>query len=166
MKTNPSTIQRHRGPRSLFFRLVIQKRYPSKLFNFYVSLITSDRHVPGGHGSVHFLEDQKRPRRTSLPLVARCSRRGSLGRWRWRSRSLRRCSVRLRHAHPKLAAPLFLPTPGLGQHLHKIHGHFFVVAFPVLPILPTGFDIADWETHFEMKDGAEFLQEQAMVLRI
>ena len=36
LENKPSTIQRHRGARSLILRLVVQKRYSSKLGNFCV----------------------------------------------------------------------------------------------------------------------------------
>ena len=39
----PSMIQRHRGARSLFLRLVTQKRYPSKLGHFLFSFLASHR---------------------------------------------------------------------------------------------------------------------------
>ena len=69
-------------------------------------------------------------------------------------------------AYQTLPPSLLLPTPGLGQFLQKIHGDFFAVAFPVLPVLQKGICIADWERHFETKDGAEFLQRHAMVFGI
>ena len=63
-----STIQRHRGARSLFLRVVVQNRYPSNLGNVHVfSHHIGDTHVPlknfGGHGNGAIFWDQ----RTFLP---------------------------------------------------------------------------------------------------
>ena len=71
-KKKHQTIQRHRGARSLFLRVVVQKRYPSNLGNVHVfSRHIGDTHVPlknfGGHGNGAIFWDQKqacRPRGT------------------------------------------------------------------------------------------------------
>ena len=65
-----------------------------------------------------------------------------------------------------LAGCALSPTVGFGQFLHTIHGHFFAVASPVLPILQRGIGIADWKTNLKTMDGAEFLQQQAIFFRI
>ena len=71
------------------------------------------------------------------------------------------CRLRIPEAHATHASA----DSGLVRLLHNIHGRFFAGAFLVLPILHKGIGIADLETHFETKGGAEILQEHVMVLQ-
>ena len=67
----PSTIQRHRGARSFFFRLVAQKGYPFKLRNF-LFFVSHRRNMSGSKKMFVVTERcisgdrKKRPRRASL----------------------------------------------------------------------------------------------------